>query len=645
MLIPRFWNPALLIPALLSLLLVAAVACAGAEVPQETETTSATTGDTAAASQTQPQSQPQQQAQPQSQPQSRTQAQPQTQAQPTAQPQAQTAPQPAPTEVPQPAQPVPFATRVPAALPSEVVANPITKDVYPDAQWGGILRRGGYYDPAHYDLLQVSSVTNSFKQMMLLNNVLRYNPLDAGKTIIPDLATSWEVSEDGYTWTFPLREGVTFHDGTIMNADDVAASWSRVIDPPTGVVSARKGLYTPFGPSIEVIDPLTVQFSFEKAPPLNYGLNAFALEWHGVFPKPFLEEHNYDLKQAGQFAPSTGAFRYLEHQEGEVWKNERYENYWNEGLPYLDEVWTYPLENSTNRSAALLAGNVDYAQTIDPEAYNRMLDDDRFVAEPFSSYSYGGIWFNMDKEPWNDVRVRKAMWLAFDRLAAHEIVSEWLFGYPGGGGWTLPDQAYQLPQAEIEARLVYDREAAEVEARRLMAEAGYADGIKNVDLMQRQPNSPWYSAMAQMAELEFQRILGIESTIRAVPSAVWFEELANRNFDITVGAIASPFIDPSAYMNSFYRCGGGENHSNYCNEEFDAVMSMVDTEGDFDKRYELVQKAAGILDDDPPVVTWWYNRTLAAWRSCVHGLEGKHGALVHNLDRMDTVWMDAECQQ
>ena len=106
-------------------------------------------------------------------------------------------------------------TPLPAALPSEVLANPVTKDVYPEAVPGGILRRGGYFDPAHYDLMQVSSVSNSFKQMMVLNNLLRYNPIDAGKTIIPDLATTWEVSEDGKVWTFPLREGVHFHDSTM----------------------------------------------------------------------------------------------------------------------------------------------------------------------------------------------------------------------------------------------------------------------------------------------------------------------------------------------------------------------------------------------------------------------------------------------
>ena len=613
----RFFSLAAASGFFASLLLFGAIACGGATAPAATdsETAQISPGDTT--------------------------NQPATGSSDSSNGQTQAATAAAPAR---PVQPEASPTPLPAALPSEVKADPITKDVYPDAQWGGILRRGGYYDAAHFDLLQVSSVTNSFTQMMLYNNILRYNPIDAGRTIIPDLATSWEVSDDGSVWTFPLREGVKFHDGTIMNADDVAASWSRVIDPPVGVISARKGLYTPFGPSIQVIDPLTIAFTFETPPPLEYGLNAFALEWHAIFPKALLEEHNYDLKVAGQSAPSTGAFRYLEYQQGEVWKNERFPDYWNEGLPYLDEVWTYPLENSTNRSAALLAGNVDFAQTIDPAAYERMQNDERYEVQPFSSYSFCGIWFNMDREPWNDPKVRRAMWLAFDRITAHEVISEWLYGYPGGMGWTFPDQAYQLPQAVIDDRLVFDRDAAEAEAKRLMVEAGYGDGIKNVDLLQRQPDSPWYSAIAQIAELEYRRILGIEATIRAVPSAVWFEELADRDFDITVGAIASPFIDPSAYMNTFYRCGGSENHSNYCNPEFDAVMEKVDTEPDFDKRYELVQQAAAILDEDPPVVEWWYNRTLAGWRTCVHGIEGKHGALVHNLDRMDTVWLDDECR-
>ena len=333
-------SPIPILGAMLALVMLAAVACGGAEAPAPDDSGASQTG---AANTTG------------TQPQQAASSSPAAQSgQATSAPAAQSErPTPPVQQVGrQQAQSVDATpTPVAAALPTEVVADPITLEnlmtVYPDLVYGGILRRGGYYDPAHFDLLQVSSVTNSFKQMMLYNNILRYNPIDAGKTIIPDLATSWEVSEDGKTWTFPIREEVNFHDGTTLTADDVSASWSRVIDPPAGVVSARQGLYSPFGPSIEVIDPLTVAFNFETPPPLKYGLNAFALEWHGVFPKAFLEEHGYDLKVAGQNAPSTGAFRYLEHQQGEVWKNEKFPDYWNEGLPFLDEVWTYPLENST----------------------------------------------------------------------------------------------------------------------------------------------------------------------------------------------------------------------------------------------------------------------------------------------------------
>ena len=131
--------------ALLASALLTTVACGGAEAPQETRTAAPTSGDSAA-------SPAQQQAQPQNQGQS----------------QRQTAAEPTATSVPQAAgEAVATPTPLPAALPSAVVANPITKDVYPDAQWGGILRRGGYGDPAHYDLMQVSSVVNSFKQRRL----------------------------------------------------------------------------------------------------------------------------------------------------------------------------------------------------------------------------------------------------------------------------------------------------------------------------------------------------------------------------------------------------------------------------------------------------------------------------------------------
>ena len=554
-----------------------------------------------------------------------------------------------PTSAPQPTA-APVVTAAPgstAAVPKAVVVerpDPVKASFYSNAKYGGIVRKGGYYDPSHYDLMQVSSVTNSFMQMSLYNGLLRYNPYDAGNSIIPDLARSWDISEDGKIWTFQLREGIKFHDLSIVTADDVAASWSRVIDPPTGVVSARKGLYTPFDPSVEAVAPLTVEFTFGTAPPEAFMLNGFALEWHAIFPKSFLEANDYDLKRNGLEAPGTGAFRFQEYTVGEVWKNERFDDYWNEGLPYLDAVWSFPLGDSTNRTAALLAGNVDMAQTVSPGGFKKFQEDPKFEAQAFSSYSFAAIWFNMEREPFQSPKVRRAIYLVIPHKVMEEATSEFLLGFPGGNGWVFPGQAFNPPQADQDARLNNNRDDAIAEAKRLMAEAGYSEGIKGVDLMHRNGKVPYYTIWSQIAQAEMKKHLKIEVTLRPVASAVWFEELANRNFDLTIGAIAAPFIDPSAYMNNWYRTGGGENHSKYSNPEFDAIMAKIDTEPDFEKRYELVRQASDILDQDPPVVDIRYNRTLGAWRTCVRGITGKLGALVHNLDRWDTIWLEDECR-
>lgn len=549
-------------------------------------------------------------------------------------PSTATSPPPAATTVPT----VPTATTVPTPV-AMIDDNPVHMDS--NAKYGGVLKKAGYADPGHFDLMQSRSLINSFKQMMLYNGILRYNPLDAGKTIVPDLALSWAVSDDGLVWTFPIREGVKFHDGTILTAEDIEASWSRIVDPPEGVTNPRTALYIPYGTSVKATEPLTVEFTFTSPPPLGYMLHAIAQEWHGIYPKSALEANNYDLKEAGLEVPGTGAFKFLEFKPGETWKNERFDDYWNEGLPYLDEVWVVTVGGGADsRSAALLAGNVDFAQSMSFDGYNRALEDPKFDGMPFASYSYYNIWFNMDREPFDDPNVRRAVWLALDRTAMHSITSQYQLGYIGGGGWTWEDQAFELPKAERDERLVYDRPAALAEAKRLMAEAGYEGGLEDLDFLQRNGGNPHFTAAAEFAQVELQKHLGITSTIRPAGSSVWFEDIENRNFDLVLGAISAPFADPSAYMNTWYGCGSIANNSNYCNEDFQAIMAQVDTERDFDKRYALVRQAADILDQDPPQVGYWYNRTLAAWGSYVKGITGKDGAVVHNMDRWDTIWID-----
>lgn len=554
-----------------------------------------------------------------------------------------------------PAAPAPVATLTPKVAPSNTAvpaAAPVDTNredmvrasVFPNARKGGVLKTAGYPDSAHFDLAQNTSVVNSNFQMMLYNGILRYNPYDAGNTIVPDLAKRWEISQDGKTWTFPLRAGVKFTDGADLTANDVVASWSRIINPPVGVSMPRKEFYTAFGAKVSAVDPLTVKFTFDSAPPLGYMLHSFALEWHGIFREKTLRENNFDLKQAGKDAPTTGAFKFKSYQVGEVWKNERNPNYWNEGLPYLDEVQVFVSQNSATRTAAFLAGQVDHTQTVAPDAFERLKDDKTVVRDYFASFSGGFLWFNMEKKPFDNRNLRRAMWLAIDPLVIQKAILDWLFTYEGGRGWTLTDTQYELPPDKVAKRLIFDRPKALAEAKKLMAEArtelalGPAP-IKNVDLMVRQSDAQ-YEVMAQIAQLTFKNELGIEANIRIVPSAKFLEDGRKGTFDLAIGATAAPFADPSAYFAYWYKKGASENFSRYYNPQFEALLAQIDTESDFFKRYTLVQQAAQFLDSDPPSIELFYNRTLAVWKNYVKGITGKKGALVHNLSRWDTVWID-----
>ena len=131
----------------------------------------------------------------------------------------------------------------------DVMANPGTKG-------GGILRIAtSVANPSHFDLAQSTTVGNLEPQGLMYNGLLRPSIFDGANSIIPDLASDWKISADGLSFTFDLREGVKFHDGALLTADDVVASFSRIIFPPEDVVSTRKTFYTAVK-EVKALDPV-----------------------------------------------------------------------------------------------------------------------------------------------------------------------------------------------------------------------------------------------------------------------------------------------------------------------------------------------------------------------------------------------------
>ena len=141
----------------------------------------------------------------------------------------------------------------------------------------------------------------------MFDNLIRRDPRDSGKTIIPDLAHSWEIAKDGKTYTFHLRQGVQFHDGTDFTSADVKATFDRIAKPPSGVSIPRAPLFRAVG-EINARDKHTVEFKLAAPRSVNFMMSAFASGWNVIYSKKALEENNYDLRKILNI-PGTGPFK------------------------------------------------------------------------------------------------------------------------------------------------------------------------------------------------------------------------------------------------------------------------------------------------------------------------------------------------
>ena len=204
----------------------------------------------------------------------------------------------------------------------------------PHARRGGVLRYGCPDTRGHFDVHQQGATI--LVPGCMYDNLIRRDPRDSGQTIIPDLAHSWDIAKDGKTYTFFLRKGVTFHDGGALTAEDVKATFQRLIFPPQGFISPRTPLFSAVE-AITVRDAATIAFTLREARPKAFMLGAFASGWNVIVRKKTLEDNNYNLRQVLNY-PGTGPFRHVKRIDKEVWVMERNPHYWNEGLPYLDGI-------------------------------------------------------------------------------------------------------------------------------------------------------------------------------------------------------------------------------------------------------------------------------------------------------------------
>ena len=543
-------------------------------------------------------------------------------------------------------------TKAPASPASSVPSAKVGK--FPDPsfallkapennpQYGGTLRFGFIIKPAHFDVHQSGTALNMNTQGPMYDNLLRLHPLSVGREVIPDLAHSWDVSDDGKTYTFYLREGVKFHDGADLTSEDVKATFDRIIAPPDGVIIPRESVFKAAAVSeIWAPDPLTVEFVLSEARPEAFVLSAIASGWNIIVRKQTLEDNDFNLKRVKDY-PGTGPFMFEDFSDQEFLKLERNPNYWNPELPYLDGIHLLHLNAWVpEMGAALLAGRVDYARAIEPGGFKKAIEHPEIETAQYPQHVIFAMWMNNSKEPMSDARVRRAMHLVLDREAIKQSTKD---TYPAafGAGFTFRFGKYATPEEELMQRPAYrypkDEDIAE--AQRLLAEAGYpnGEGIPELDFLVRQIAHLDLQAAAIQEMLRVH--LNIKANIRSIHISQWFEDAEKGNFDLTLSAVVLAVKDPSDYFRAWYGKDGPQNYSLWENEEFEGMLNQIDRELDADKRLQLIRDAELLMEREVPLAPVAWEEITDAWWNYVKGNDPAHNVGIYDVVRWDTTWLD-----
>ena len=507
---------------------------------------------------------------------------------------------------------------------------------------GGVIRTAGPIEMAHFDLHQgapaYTGITNVY------NNLTYRNLGDGLRGVVPDLATGWEVSEDGLTYTFSLRENAKWHDGVGFTGADVIATFDRILNPPDGVNTASiKQSFEPVE-SVKLNDLYTVEFTLKRPTPWFVEVLGAAphFGYPVMYPKHFLDLHDQNVRE--DIPPGTGAFKYKDRVQGEYLEMEANLDYWNPALPYVDGIKAMHIPVWANRGAAVLTSVVDFTWNGNQETWKKaMAEPENFHGSNPPINGVSALWMNNEMKPFDDSRVRRALQCGLDKTYHREVAGA--IALPNyQARWLSKANPYHMSDAEILKQPCWRTDeagrAADIKiAKDLLADAGYADGFHIEAIGNNTPAGGEVVGVAWLQQAE--DILGITSEIKIIERGMEGEALVDGQWHVAfVTGTGSDVPDPTAQWNGIYRCGAEGNYYNYCNPEFDSqILDRLLVEFDPVVRAELFNKAMDMLDENPP---GWI---ASGGSGLPMGHVGVKGIMIHDLGgypwgRYETVWLE-----
>jgi peptide/nickel transport system substrate-binding protein len=467
--------------------------------------------------------------------------------------------------------------------------------------------------------------------------LIRVDPNNPGSTtdFVCDLCTAMpQPTDDGKTYTFKIRSGVKFHDGSLLTAADVAASWEHIIHPPEGVLSPRQSHYVMVD-TVEAPDAKTVVFRLKFA--TSAFLPALADPYSWIYKKDILDK---DPRWYEKNVLGSGPFKFVGQEIGQSIKGVKNPDYHQEGLPFLDGFTGIYAEKQAVRIDALRADRAGiefrgFPPSVRDELVGALGDK---IAVQESDWNCGTIVEpNHKRKPFDDVRVRRALTLAIDRWHGAPQLAK-IANVHTVGGIAFPGAPLAATKEELQQLAGYwpDIEKSRAEAKRLLKEAG-VEGF-SFELLNRNVDQP-YKYNATWVIDEWSK-LGLRVTQRVVPTGPWFEALRQGNFDVGVTgncqSVVNPLLDVQRYLPGWVYAA---NYGNFEDPQAVELYNKMLRETDFaTQRLVMREFEKHVLDTEAHDIflLWWYR--MVPHRSYVKGWKISPSHYV-NQD-LATVWLD-----
>jgi peptide/nickel transport system substrate-binding protein len=405
--------------------------------------------------------------------------------------------------------------------------------------------------------------------------------------VLPALAESWTISDDGKTYVFKLHTGVKFHDGSDFNADDVKFSLDRARAADS--TNAQKALFAAID-TVDVVDPATVKVTLKNP----QGSFLYNMGWgDAVIVAPESADGNKD-KPIG-----TGPFKFDHWTKGSEITIVRADGYWGDPV-FLDKAEFRIVPDAAAAVPALLAGDVQAFPFFPPEAVAQIKDDPRFKVVIGSTEGETIFSTNNKKKPFDNLKVRQAIAHALDRKAIIEAASSG-YGTPIGSHFAPHNPAY------VDLTGTYPLDLAK--AKELLKEAGYPDGFKATLKL---PPTPYARLGGEVVASQLREI-GIDLEIIPVEWADWLKQVfTDKDYDLTIVSHTEP-NDIDIYSRKDY-------YFQYDNPAFDKIIDELNLTSDEAKRTDLYKQAQKILADDAVNGFLFELPKIGVWDAKLEGL-------------------------